>query len=81
MYIATQERVIRVVLLQLEDGKEFLVPYVSRCLLDAETRYVFVEKLCSIVIVVTMLALSLGIISFQVLALWHVNMMLLSMCC
>jgi cell division protein FtsL len=57
------------------------VPYVSRRLLDAETRYVFVEKLCSIVIVVTMLALSLGIISFQVLALWHVNMMLLSMCC
>jgi hypothetical protein len=29
-----------------EDGKEFLVAYVSRHLLDAETRYVFMEKLC-----------------------------------
>jgi hypothetical protein len=37
--------VIRVVLLQ-EDGKEFPVAYVSRCFLDAETWYVFVEKLC-----------------------------------
>jgi hypothetical protein len=46
MYIAAQEQVIGVVLLQKEDGKEFLVAYVSRCLLDAETRYVFVEKLC-----------------------------------
>jgi hypothetical protein len=46
MYIATQERVIRAVLLQEEDGKEFLVAYMSRCLLDAETRYIFVEKLC-----------------------------------
>jgi hypothetical protein len=46
MYIATQEWVIRAVLLQEEDGKEFLIAYVSRCLLDAETRYIFVEKLC-----------------------------------
>jgi hypothetical protein len=45
MYIATQERVIGAVLLQ-EDGKEFLIAYVSQCLLDAETRYVFVGKLC-----------------------------------
>jgi hypothetical protein len=29
MYIAAQERVIGVVLLQEEDGKEFLMPYVS----------------------------------------------------
>jgi hypothetical protein len=46
MYIAIQEQVIGVVLLQEEDGKEFPVAYVSRHLLDAETRYVFVEKLC-----------------------------------
>jgi hypothetical protein len=45
MYIAMQERVIGVVLLQEEDGKEFLVAYVSRHLLDAKTRYVFLEKL------------------------------------
>jgi hypothetical protein len=46
MYIVLQEYVIGAVLLQEEDGKEFLVAYVSRRLLDAETRYVFVEKLC-----------------------------------
>jgi hypothetical protein len=46
MYIAVQERVIGPVLLQEEDGKEFLVAYVSRHLLDAETRYVFMEILC-----------------------------------
>jgi hypothetical protein len=46
MYIVVQERVIGAILLQEEDGKEFPVAYVSRCLLDAETRYVFMEKLC-----------------------------------
>jgi hypothetical protein len=46
MYIAMQEWVIGAVLLQEEDGKEFLVAYVSCHLLDAETWYVFVEKLC-----------------------------------
>jgi preprotein translocase subunit SecG len=46
MYIAIQERVIGVVLLQEEDGKGFSVAYVSGRLLDAETRYVFIEKLC-----------------------------------
>jgi hypothetical protein len=46
MYVATQEQVIGDVLLQEEDDKEFPVAYVSRHLLDAETRYVFVKKLC-----------------------------------
>jgi hypothetical protein len=46
MYIAMQEWVIGAVLLQEEDGKEFLVAYVSRHLLDGETRYVFMEKHC-----------------------------------
>jgi hypothetical protein len=46
MYTATQKRVIGAVLLQEENGKEFSVAYESRCLLDAETWYVFVEKLC-----------------------------------
>jgi hypothetical protein len=45
MYIAVQEWVIGAILLQ-EDGKEFPIAYVSRRLLDAETRYVFVEILC-----------------------------------
>jgi hypothetical protein len=46
MYIAAQEQVIGAVLLQEEDGNEFPVASVSQRLLDAETRYVFVEKLC-----------------------------------
>jgi hypothetical protein len=46
MYIAVQEWVIGAVLPQEEDGKEFPVAYVSRRLLDAETLYVFMEKLC-----------------------------------
>jgi ribonuclease HI len=45
MYIVAQEWIIGAVLLQEEDGKEFPVAYVSRRLLDAETRYVFMEKL------------------------------------
>jgi hypothetical protein len=45
MYIAVQEWVIGAILLQ-EDGKEFPIAYISRRLLDAETRYVFVEILC-----------------------------------
>jgi preprotein translocase subunit SecG len=44
MYIAVEERVIGAVLLQEEDGKEFSVAYLSQRLLDAETRYVFMEK-------------------------------------
>jgi hypothetical protein len=46
MYIATQEQVIRAILLQEEDGKEFPVAYVSRPLPDAKARYIFMEKLC-----------------------------------
>jgi hypothetical protein len=46
MYIAAQEWVFGAVLLQEENDKEFLVAYVSRRLLDAETWYVFMEKLC-----------------------------------
>jgi hypothetical protein len=37
MYIAMQEWVIGSFLLQEEDGKEFLVAYVSRRLVDAKT--------------------------------------------
>jgi hypothetical protein len=65
MYIATQEWVIGAVLLQEEDGKEFPMAYVSRRLLDAETRYVFMENCAYLYI---MHAPSLGIISFLVLA-------------
>jgi ribonuclease HI len=46
LYIAAQERVIGRVLTQQENGKELVVAYLSRRLVDAETRYAFVEKLC-----------------------------------
>jgi ribonuclease HI len=46
MYIAAHERVIGAVFLQEEDGKEFPIAFMSRHILDAETRYVFMEKLC-----------------------------------
>jgi hypothetical protein len=46
MYITAQERVIGAVLLQERDAKEIPVAHVSRWLLDAETWYISVEKLC-----------------------------------
>jgi hypothetical protein len=46
MYIAAQHHVIGVVLLQEESRKEYPMAYISRRLLDAETRYIFMEKLC-----------------------------------
>jgi hypothetical protein len=46
LYVATQEKVIGLVLTQEEAGKEFMVAYASRRLLDAETRYTHVDKLC-----------------------------------
>jgi hypothetical protein len=46
LYIAAQENVIGAVLVQEENDKEFIVAFVSRRLFDAETRYVFIEKLC-----------------------------------
>jgi hypothetical protein len=78
MYIAAQEWVIGAVLLQEEDDKEFPVAYVSQRLLDAETRYVFMEKLC--------LSLYYACSKFwhhifRFLAQWLLNTMLLSICC
>ena len=46
LYIAAEEKVIGAVLTQEVDGKEYIITYVSRRLLDAETRYTFIEKLC-----------------------------------
>jgi hypothetical protein len=38
--------VIEAVLMQVMEGKEHVITYLSRCLIDAETRYSFIEKLC-----------------------------------
>jgi hypothetical protein len=46
LYIAAQEQTIGAVLTQEDKGKEFTVAYLSRRLVDAETRYKFIEKLC-----------------------------------
>jgi hypothetical protein len=44
LYIAAQERVIGVVLIQEHSGKESVVAYLSRRLLDSESRYAFIEN-------------------------------------
>jgi ribonuclease HI len=46
LYIAAQEDVIGAILTQEFEAKEHIITYVSRILLDAETRYSFIEKLC-----------------------------------
>jgi ribonuclease HI len=46
LYVAAQDHVLGAVLTQEDEGKEFPVAYLSRRLIDAKTRYNFVEKLC-----------------------------------
>ena len=46
LYIASEDKVIGAVLMQEEDGKDYIITNLSRRLLDAETRYVFIERLC-----------------------------------
>jgi hypothetical protein len=46
LYISTQENVVGGALTQEDNGKKFVIAYISRRLLDAETRYGAIEKLC-----------------------------------
>jgi hypothetical protein len=46
LYIAAEDAVIGAILTQVTDGKEHIITYLSQCLIDAETRYSFIEKLC-----------------------------------
>ena len=46
LYIAAEEKVIGAALTQEAEGREYVITYISRRLLDAESRYSFVEKLC-----------------------------------
>jgi hypothetical protein len=46
LYIAAQERVIGMVLVQQESNKEFIVAFASQRLVDTDMRYVFIKKLC-----------------------------------
>jgi hypothetical protein len=45
LYNASEDKVIRDVLTQETGGKELAVTYLRQILVDAETRYTFVEKL------------------------------------
>jgi hypothetical protein len=46
IYIAAEDAMIEAVLMQIMEGKEHIITYLSLCLIDAETRYSFIEKLC-----------------------------------
>jgi hypothetical protein len=46
LYITAEDAVIGAVLMHVMEGKEHNITYLSRCLIDAETRYSIIEKLC-----------------------------------
>jgi hypothetical protein len=46
LYIAAEDAVIEAVLTQVMEGKEHIITYLSWRLIDTETRYSFIEKLC-----------------------------------
>jgi hypothetical protein len=46
LYIAVEDGVIGAILTQETEEKEHVIAYLSRRLLDAETRYTFIERLC-----------------------------------
>jgi hypothetical protein len=46
LYIVAEEKAIGVVLTQEDKGREYVIAYLGRRLLDPETRYAHIEKLC-----------------------------------
>jgi hypothetical protein len=46
LYIAVEDALIGAILMQVTEGKEHIITYLSRRLIDAETRYSFIKKLC-----------------------------------
>jgi hypothetical protein len=46
LYIAAEDAVIGAVLMQITEGEENINTYLSQCLINTETRYSFIEKLC-----------------------------------
>jgi hypothetical protein len=46
LYITAEDAVIGALLTQVTEGKEHIITYLSRHLIDAEIRYSFIEKLC-----------------------------------
>jgi hypothetical protein len=45
LYIVVEDVVIGAILMQITEGKKHIITYLSRRLVDAETRYSFIEKL------------------------------------
>jgi hypothetical protein len=64
LYIAAEDIVIGAVLTQVTEGKEHIITYMSWCLIDAETRYSFIE---SYVYLYSMLIPNYSIICYLVL--------------
>ena len=46
LYVVARNKVIGVVLTEETEDKEYTITYISRRLIDAETRYTLTEKLC-----------------------------------
>ena len=46
LYVAAEDKIIGAILTQETEGKEYIITYLSRRLIDAKTRYTFIEKLC-----------------------------------
>jgi hypothetical protein len=46
LYIAAEDAIIGAVLMQVTEGKEHIITYLSRYLIDTNMRYSFIEKLC-----------------------------------
>ena len=46
LYVAAEDKIIVAVLTQETEDKECVITYISRRLIDAETRYTLTEKLC-----------------------------------
>ena len=46
LYVAAEDKVIGAILTQETEGNKYVITYVGRRLIDAETRYTFIEKLC-----------------------------------
>jgi hypothetical protein len=46
LYIAAEDAVIGAVWTEVMEGKEHIITYLNRRLIDAEIRYSFIERLC-----------------------------------
>jgi hypothetical protein len=45
LHITAEDAVIGAVFMQIKEGNEHIITYLSQCLIVAETRYSFIEKL------------------------------------